>query len=284
MEKRKSKRKIIKFIILILLVAILAWTIWANKALELNSFTITSKELPKSFDGYRIAQISDLHNTEFGKGNEKLIELLKQASPDIIAITGDLIDSNHTNMAISLEFAKRAMEIAPCYYVSGNHEGLIDRSEYEYLKAELEKLGVVVLCDSEAVIEKDGEKISITGIDDPITTLDGIGLHMGPTSIKNLASSEFAVLLSHRPEYFQQYVQSGVNIVLAGHAHGGQFRLPFIGGLYVPNQGLFPEYDSGLYSQGNTNMIVSRGLGNSRVPLRFNNRPEVVLVELKTEN
>lgn len=106
---------------------------------------------------------------------------------------------------------------------------------------------------------------------------------MDSDKISALSSCEFTVLLSHRPEFFERYVQADVELALCGHVHGGQFRLPFVGGLYGPNQGLLPEYDSGLYTKEDTNMIVSRGIGNSRFPLRFNNRPEIVLVELKTE-
>ena len=105
---------------------------------------------------------------------------------------------------------------------------------------------------------------------------------MNPEEIAKAAPGGiFTILLSHRPEYFETYVEAGLDLVLSGHAHGGQFRLPFAGGLAAPNQGLFPEYDSGLYTEGSTNMVVSRGIGNSVIPVRFNNRPEVIIVELQ---
>ena len=102
------------------------------------------------------------------------------------------------------------------------------------------------------------------------------------TKLNNLADTEssYIILLSHRPELFESYVSCNIDLVLSGHAHGGQFRLPFIGGLIAPDQGIFPKYDAGLFTNGSTNMIVSRGLGNSIIPIRFNNRPEVIVIEL----
>lgn len=281
MEKAKPKRKKLRFIILILLIVLIVWTIWANKAVQLNGITVTSKNLPTNFDGYKIALVSDLHNAEFGDNNDKLIELLGQASPDIIAITGDIVDSHRANIEIAVEFARQAAQIAPCYYVSGNHEGLIEKSEYERLKSGLESAGVTILNDKETVIEKDGEKISLIGIDDLLVSNTAITKE----KLEELPSFDgYTVLLSHRPDYFNEYSDAGIDLALCGHVHGGQVRLPLVGGLFAPSVGFFPEYDSGLYSQNGSDMVVSRGLGNSVIPLRFNNRPEIVLIELKTGN
>ena len=196
----------------------------------------------------------------------------------MIAITGDLIDSRKTNIAVALAFAKEAIQIAPCYYVSGNHEARV--SEYRELKTGLVASGVTVLEDELAEIKVSGESITIIGVNDPSFSADYLA---GDAAVMDEKLSAFAaedagftILLSHRPELFDTY--------LSGHAHGGQFRLPLIGGLVAPNQGLFPKYDAGLYSENHTNMIVSRGLGNSIIPFRFNNRPEVVLIELKNQS
>lgn len=252
--------------------------------MELNTYTVGSKELPDAFDGYRIAHVSDLHNAEMGDGNEKLLAVLREADPDIIAITGDLIDSRNTNIEVALAFAEKAMKIAPCYYVTGNHEARV--SECAELKAGLEAAGVVVLENERGEIELSGETITILGVDDPSFNTDylfGDSASVVSNTLAEISTDDdgFAVLLSHRPELFDTYVACGVDLALSGHAHGGQFRLPFVGGLVAPNQGLFPKYDSGLYTEGNTNMIVSRGIGNSILPFRFNNRPEVILIELK---
>ena len=281
----KKKRTIILAIAAVLL-ALVVWTVWGNTALELNTYTVGSKELPDAFDGYRIAQVSDLHNAEFGDRNQRLLEMLREAEPDMIAITGDLIDSRKTNIAVALAFAEEAVKFAPCYYVSGNHEARV--SEYQDLKTGLEAAGVTVLDDAQVKIEVSGESITVIGVNDPSFHADYLtsDATVMDRKLSELSSEDagFAILLSHRPELFDTYVAHDMDLILTGHAHGGQFRLPLIGGLIAPNQGLFPKYDDGLYSEGNTNMIVSRGLGNSIIPFRFNNRPEVVLIELKGQN
>lgn len=280
-----TKKKTICILSGILLILIV-WTAWGNTALELNTYTISNCGLPDAFDGYRIAQVSDLHNAEFGDGNQRLLDMLREAEPDMIAITGDLIDSRKTNIAVALAFAEESVRIAPCYYVSGNHEARVP--EYRELKAGLEAAGVTVLDDARVEIEISGKSITIIGVNDPSFLADYLTSDAAvmDRKLSELSSEDagFTILLSHRPELFDTYAAHEMDLVLTGHAHGGQFRLPLIGGLIAPNQGLFPKYDDGLYSDGNTNMIVSRGLGNSIIPFRFNNRPEVVLIELKSQN
>ena len=283
MTAKNKNRIVVLTIFAIILLTLIIWTAWGNTALELNTYTITSEELPEAFNGYRIAHISDLHNAEMGKDNEKLLSMLREAEPDIIAITGDLIDSRDTNIEIALLFAKEAVKIAPCYYVTGNHEARV--SEYNDLKEGLNELDVIVLEDEKVEIKQYGEKIVLLGVDDPSFQTDylhGDSVTVMRGNLQKLKNEEYAyrVLLSHRPELFETYVESGVDLVLSGHAHGGQFRLPFVGGLVAPNQGLFPKYETGLYTCNSTNMLVSRGIGNSIIPFRFNNRPEVILIEL----
>lgn len=281
---KKKKRIITIAVVAAVLLALIIWTAWGNTALELNRYTISSDRLPKAFDGYRIAHVSDLHNTEMGKDNEKLLDMLRETEPDIIAITGDIIDSRNTNIDIALQFTKAAMEIAPCYYVTGNHEARV--SEYDELKAGLTEQGVVVLEDATTEISLDGDTITLIGVNDPSYQTDylfGVSETVMNGNLQEISDEEngFTVLLSHRPELFEIYADNNMDLVLSGHAHGGQFRLPFVGGLVAPNQGLFPKYDAGLYTEENTNMVVSRGIGNSILPFRFNNRPEVILIELK---
>ncbi len=263
---------------------LLIWTVWGNKALMVSTISISSSHIPAAFSGFRIAQVSDLHNSEFGKNNTELLKLLSESRPDIIAITGDLIDANHTDVGIALGFAQESVRIAPTYYVTGNHEAA--SPQYDTLKAGLEEAGVIVLEDEAVSLERNGETITLLGLGDPDFTVKGDMFGetsaMVSTKLKNLDDGEggYTILLSHRPELFETYVNCGIDLVFAGHAHGGQFRLPFISGLVAPNQGLFPQYDAGLYTDGSTSMVVSRGIGNSIIPFRFNNRPEIVLVEL----
>ena len=282
----KKKKCIILSVVVVILIALVIWIAWGNTALELNTYAVTSSRLPKSFDGYRIAHVSDLHNAEMGEDNEKLLAMLREADPDMIAITGDLIDSRNTDVEIALQFAREAVKIAPCYYVSGNHEARVN--EYEELKTGLISAGVIILEDAQTEISIEGETITLIGINDPSFQTDylfGDAETVMSSKVSELHTDGdgFTILLSHRPELFDTYTDHDIDLVLSGHAHGGQFRLPFIGGVVAPNQGLFPEYDAGIYTDGNTNMLVSRGVGNSILPFRINNRPEVILIELRAE-
>ena len=279
----KGNWKIILPIIVAIILVLVVWIRWGNTALEINEYKIVSNSVPQNFHGFRIAQVSDLHNAEFGEGNSKLLELLSRTDPDIIVLTGDLIDSRNTDIEIALAFAREAMKIAPVYFVSGNHEARV--IEYEDLKMGLAEAGVIVLENQKVEITREGESITLMGIDDPSfqeSYLFGDAEGVAKQAIETLlrVSDGYTVLLSHRPELFELYVETGMDLVFSGHAHGGQFRLPFIGGLVAPNQGFFPKYDAGLFSEENTTMIVSRGVGNSIVPLRFNNRPEIIVVML----
>lgn len=282
-----KKARIMLCVIGTIFFTLFIWTVWGNTALMTNAVAISSSRIPAAFSGFRIAQVSDLHNAEFGKNNAELLKLLSESRPDIIVITGDLIDANHTDVGIALGFAQESVRIAPTYYVTGNHEAA--SQQYDTLKAGLEEAGVIVLEDEAISLERGGETISLIGLADPDFTVKGEMFGEAPVMVsaklKNLNDGEgkYTIMLSHRSELFETYVNCGIDLVFAGHAHGGQFRLPFIGGVIAPNQGLFPKYDAGLYTDGGTNMVVSRGIGNSIIPLRFNNRPEIVLVELNAE-
>jgi len=253
-----------------------------------STVTISSSRIPSEFSGFRIAQVSDLHNAEFGEGNTVLFKkTISGTMPDIIVITGDLVDAQHTDIDVALDFAREAIRIAPVYYVTGNHEASLSR--YDDLKMGLEAVGVIVLEDEVMQLEHNSGIVALIGLSDPDFTVKGDMFGEAPamvsTKLNDLMGDKenYTILLSHRPELFDTYVSCGADLVLSGHAHGGQFRLPLIGGLIAPNQGLFPKYDAGQYTDGSTNMVVSRGIGNSIIPFRFNNRPEVVLVELRAE-
>lgn len=287
MKKSHFKTHLLFYVLITMLLALIVWTIWGNTALMVNSITLSGNHIPSEFSGFRIAQISDLHNAEFGEGNSHLLNSLSESKPDMIAITGDLVDAQHTNIDVALSFAEKAVQIAPVYYVTGNHEASL--SQYSELKTGLEAAGVIVLEDNAIQLEHNGGIVTLMGLSDPNFTIKSNIFDEVPamisTKLNDLMENKvgYTILLSHRPELFDTYVSCGVDLVLSGHAHGGQFRLPLIGGLVAPNQGFFPKYDAGLYTNGGTNMVVSRGLGNSIIPLRFNNRPEIVLVELKAD-
>ncbi len=255
-----------------------AGLIWGNSALTTQEYILSSPMLPAAFSGYRIAQVSDLHNTEFGRGNSRLLRRLADARPDLIVVTGDLLDSRRTDLEIALRFGQAVAAVAPVCYVPGNHEGRIPKV-YARLKQGLEEAGVTVLEDGRTALIRDGAEIALVGLRDVLNeTRAGIQARLA-----GLVSPEdgFQILLAHRPELFSAYVDCGLDLIFSGHAHGGQVRLPIVGGLIAPNQGLFPTYQAGLYRDGEGTMVVSRGLGNSLCPLRVNNRPELVVVELR---
>lgn len=275
------KRRVIVLITAAVLVpTLLIWLLWANSSPAATQVAVASGALPEAFEGFKIAHVSDLHNTVFGRKNEKLLSLIRAAEPDIIAITGDLIDSRHTDIDSALTFVEAAAEIAPVYYVTGNHESRLDFDEIE---PRLIAAGARVLRNEAEDIGRGGERIRLAGIDDPsFIRTGGTAEERAAAELEQLGDGggTFTVLLAHRPELVEVYAGYGAGLVLSGHAHGGQVRLPLLGGLYAPGQGLLPEYDSGLYSLGETQMVVSRGLGNSVAPLRVNNRPELVIVTL----
>ncbi len=279
--KKMKKRKTITLVVLLILIMV-SWTIWGNLSVKTSQLTVTSKDLPEAFDNFSIAHISDLHNAEYGKNNETLIDILKAESPNIIAITGDLIDSNHTNLETALSFVQQAVKIAPCYFVTGNHEAWIG-SQYEELKTALENAGVTVLQDEAIELNYDDVYIQLIGLNDPAFSEQDSFLSESilETKLSQLDIKDgFTILLSHRPEHFNVYQSKNIDLVLSGHAHGGQFRFPFLGGVIAPDQGLFPKYDAGSYTENGTTMIVSRGIGNSIIPIRISNRPEIVIIEL----
>ena len=286
--KKQHRKKPLSAAILAVLAVFVLWNIWANGHPDVTEYTVASERLPTSFDGFCIAQVSDLHNATFGGDNERLLRALSRADADIIVLTGDLIDSTHTDVDAAVAFVRRAVTLAPCYYITGNHEAWVGEGTCAELEEQLLALGVTVLHDETVSIERGGENITLIGIDDPAYAEQnggGIGVSMSPERLRTLLpdADSYTVLLSHRPEFFPQYTRAGFDLILSGHAHGGQFRLPLIGGIVAPDQGLFPKYDAGTFTDGTATMIVSRGIGNSIIPVRINNRPEVVAVTLTQE-
>ncbi len=281
----KKKTRNHRYVLILFLVILTSWTIWGNITVGTTLYPIYDANLSSGFEGYKIAQISDLHNAEFGQENSRLLKILQKEAPDIIAFTGDLVDSSHTNLEIAVSFAKRAMEVAPCYYVTGNHEAWL-KEQYSELEKKLEDCGVRVLRNQSEILTSGDDKMQLIGIDDPDFSESDSGMSdftadIVSSEIEDAGDEEdYKILLSHRPEVFNTYVEKNINLVLCGHAHGGQFRFPFLGGIVAPNQGLFPKYDSGIYGKESTTMVVSRGIGNSIIPVRFNNRPEVVMIVL----
>lgn len=279
----KTKLGKILVVMICIVMGLFAFCKWQNNGIVMHEITYKNEDIPKAFEGYRILQISDLHNKVFGSGQEKLLAKIKKAQPDIIVVTGDLIDAYHTDMDVAMTLIDGATAIAPVYYVSGNHEAW--SGLYDKVKAQLEKHGAVVLDNEKALIAQKEEAIELIGLADPsVTNADwfeyGVSDMAQVLDELTKESNNFKILLSHRPELFDIYASSSVDLVFSGHAHGGQVRLPFIGGLIAPDQGLFPKLTEGMHTSGHTSMVISRGLGNSIIPLRLFNRPELIVVTL----
>lgn len=249
-----------------------------NKYLTVTNYVYTNRQLPKEFEGYRIVQISDLHNATFGTENERLVNKVEALQPNMIVLTGDLVDSGHTNVEVALKFAEQCTQLAPTYYITGNHENWLEVSEKEQLLTELEKLGVMCLRNEAVEISQGDRTFTLIGLNDESLMGNTLRMVLEDTDMEKLQ-----ILLAHEPQYLDNYATSGVDLVLSGHAHGGQVRLPFVGGLVAPDQGLFPKYTEGVHVLGDTTMIISRGLGNSVVPLRVFNLPEIVCVDFSVK-
>lgn len=286
---RSNRKKYIKSaIVLLIVIALLLFCSYQNSHLETTYYSYKAEQLGAEFDGYRIVQISDLHNAKFGKHNQKLVDRIRECEPDMIVLTGDLVDSNHTNVDRAVQFVNEIVKICPVYYVTGNHEYWLEASEYDELMSGLTGAGAVILDDQVVEISRGDAKFRLVGLDDrslsdgTLGTLlnDQAGQKEETADNENSEKKEFTVVLAHEPQYLARYAGTGVDLVLSGHAHGGQFRLPFVGGIVAPDQGFLPEYTAGEYYMNGTEMIVSRGLGNSVIPVRLFNYPQIVCVEL----
>lgn len=247
---------------------------WQNNGITVTKHRV-SHNVPREFNGYKILQIADLQNKSFGKNHRVLINKIKKLQPNIIVITGDLLDRNRTNIDVVMDFINQAIKLSPIYFVTGNHEHQAPDNSLNIILQELQIVGVEVVDNSYSTIKRGSCKIEIIGLKDPYANKN-YEKHLNALCKKDV----FQILLSHRPELFPTYLQYPVDLVFTGHAHGGQVRLPYIGGLFSPHQGFFPPFSEGIHFKNDTTMIVSRGLGNSTFPFRINNRPELILTTL----
>ncbi len=275
----KDKKKALVVAVLIILLAF--WIANGDQNVGLTIYEVKVSGLPKAFDGMRIVQLSDLHNVTFRDDNQKLISVIAQAEPDLIFITGDALDSRNTDTEAALNIIGKAVSLAPAYYVTGNHEARL--TEYADFELGLKKLGVEVLRNRSVQLEEGGDVLNIAGVDDPSFLDADVGEAAMAVMLKRIDAEGCTLLLSHRPELFDVYAGHDISLTFSGHTHGGQIRLPLLGGLYAPELGFFPEYDGGVFRQDDSTMIVSRGIGNSIFPFRVNNDPEVILAILSCE-
>lgn len=255
-----------------------------NKKLKVRKTTLKFDKLPQAFDNFKIAQVSDIHCDRVGLSDLSFIKKIKDFNPDIIVITGDVLDSYNNDMDIAYNILSQLAIIAPCYFVSGNHELRLPK-EYDDLKNIMKKLNITYMNNSNQLITKNNESINLVGVEDYNFFKNEDNLNHRANFIKTLeelySPNHFNILLSHRPEKFPIYADIKYELIFSGHAHGGQWRVPFVGGIFSPSQGFFPKYTNGNYTLEDSTIIVSQGLGNSSFPIRINNRIELVLATLK---
>lgn len=309
-DSRKRGKRFLRnlFIFLGLLAVVLFGNYLVNQNVYITQYEIVDDAIPQAFDGYRIVQVTDVHSIRSQEQADLLYEEIVAQYPDAIVITGDLIDSPYyteENNALkagttdkmagqdTIDFVARLTENYYVYFVYGNHEMvLLDDIDNNPFKVAMEEIGVIFLNNEGVKITKDEQSIYMLGIQDPATLYKDSDYAEYETHservnamMKNVMSLKeedlYTVVLSHRPEYFEDYTKYDADLILTGHAHGGQVRLPGIGGLYAPGQGFFPEYTSGLLEDNQTTMIIGRGIGNSVQMPRIFNPPEINTIILK---
>jgi predicted MPP superfamily phosphohydrolase len=284
----KKRRKIIIITLVILIFSVVYYFLQLNW-ISVTNETIHLNDLPEEFNGYKIVQLTDLHNKEFGEGNVRLVKKINNIEPEMIVITGDMLTNTRevaNNGEVLIKLLENLNNSYPIYYVTGEHEeGLYyeDRNKYqkegtkERYEEKLNELGVTVLNDKQTIVTRQNSKINLYGLKEHLSGKIQIQERLGETN-----KEEVNILLSHRPFYFEEYTEWGADLVFAGDTHGGMIRIPFLGGIFSTEEKFFPKYDAGLIQKENSIMVVSRGLGNNPIPLRINNRPEIVLTVLKS--
>lgn len=260
--------------------ALCAGAVWALQGeLGVTRYELSLPEGLEGLDGLKIAQISDVHSADI---QGELQTALREAAPDLIVFTGDLVNREDRDLSCALSLAAMAAQIAPAYYAPGNHEA--DNPCYPELREGLEEAGITVLENESVQLWYRGARVNIIGLLDLAFHPQGrtAAREELPGLIQDLsAPGALNVVLSHRPSLMEEYGESGAGLVFSGHAHGGQVRMPLIGPLFAPDEGALPDYTAGTYLAGETWVVVSRGLGNGTPFPRLWNAPELVVVTMR---
>jgi len=292
----KKNKKLFTILIFLFLIV---FFYWQNHTLQITRYELVYDNLPKSFDGYRIVQISDMHGKTFGKENIGLAKRIISLKPDILLITGDMMSSTINDEDAFLDFLDHFNKTCPIYMCLGNHEQIAgqltshgDNSRYSIFINNIREKGVMLLDNEEISVKKGADSITISGLTLELyhysrRDVEYYDENMSLTvsymeAVLGKSQGEFNILLAHNPSYFKEYVSWGADLILSGHMHGGIIRIPFWGGVFSPEKVLFPEYDAGLFESGDSRMVVNRGLGYSKVNFRLFNRPEISFIVLKS--
>ena len=262
-----------KKIFIVLLLALLVYVVIGFKnTLTVTGYDYTNAKIPASFDGYTILQVSDLHCKNFGTDQSELIQAINNCQPDLIVLTGDIVDEDHSSIKPLYDLIAGLNQQYPIYYVSGNHE--LDPAAAKNVNDMhdiFQSYNVVDLDDQMVTIEKGEDSICLYG--------QKFRSRYVVQFLESVDETKFNILLYHGADFFDVIAPFNYDLIFCGHIHGGVIRLPMIGGLVSPDGSLFPEFDKGMFTLGNSTLIASAGLGETRAP-RFYNDPEVVVVTL----
>lgn len=272
------------FKILIILIAViiflLIYSLWDTKRAVVTNYSVASEKIPSAFNQYRILQLSDLHGQSFGNKQEMLLKHIASEKPNLIVISGDSLDRNHSKWEMTCQFIKDATQYAPVYVTLGNHESIF--SHRDAAIHALRNTGAILLENENAILEKNGTTIVLSGISDPKFFNGSYYYKEALSHLIQEQPDSYHILISHRPELQKEYALKGYDLTFAGHAHGGQVQIPFVGGLIAPHQGLFPKLTKGVHDLNGKKLVISRGLGNQYYFPRVLNTPEIVVVTLQS--
>lgn len=266
---KKLRRRILLAVAVLVLIHL-----WCVSVIKTEDWEVSSSHLPEAFDGYRVTLLTDVHGASRGKKSDKIVEKVRASEPDLIAISGDLVDK-WSKTDFLKPMMEQLTEIAPVYYVTGNHEW--DRDDTEEIIKTLRECGVNVLRNDWVTIEKDGQTIVLAGGEDPNAYAEQTTPAELTEQIRQAVPGDpYILMLYHRNDTLQMWSELDVDLVLSGHGHGGVVRLPLIGGLIGVDRKPFPKDCSGLLTEGRTTVAVSHGAGGVRVWNRLH-IPTVVL-------
>ncbi|MDK2801720.1 MAG: uncharacterized protein PWQ70_3339 [Clostridiales bacterium] len=286
----KVKGKNILIIVILLAIIATAEIYFDNNSLEVSHYTVTSNKIPTSFKGFKILQLSDLHSKNFGNYNNKLIKKINSENPDIIVMTGDMVNVKDTDFEVFINLAKQISKSFDTYYIVGNHEQNLTDDKRKILIDKLNEIGIRVLDNEKVTITRGTDSINLYGLwfnlryykdlNNQYTKDVFFGTEKIQNVLGNLDTNSYNILLTHNPLYVDTYSNWGADLILSGHIHGGMIRIPFIGGLLSPEREFFPKYDAGKYQVNGKILIVNRGLGNGDLGIRVFNRPEISVITL----
>lgn len=281
MKKNKVLKKILIFIPVAAIALILAYAFVCSNTLEIKNYSITTDKLDTKV---KFVFISDLHNKEYGENNIDLISKIKEQSPDFIAVGGDMVNKYSADDRVMKELLPNLVQTAPTYCVLGNHE--LTLAEQIDFKSDINSTGAKLLDNEAVTLNINGEEILLGGMSDfPYYEFNAPDFETDERyfweDFKERSKNCFSILLNHQPEYLSDITQDcKIDLIMCGHTHGGLVQLPFVGGLFAPNQGFFPKYDKGEFDLNGTKMIISAGLGDAYPVLRINNCPEITVVNI----